>query len=59
MTPQEEGFYTRGVDDDSEDILARDSGKKSKPIEVRNAIVELYLNVKIRSAEEIKNLDED
>lgn len=26
---------------------------------MRHAIVELYLNVKIRSADEIKNLDED
>jgi len=57
-SPGDEDFYYAG--EESDDILNRGSGKKtSAPGEVRHAIVELYLNVKIRSADEIKNLDED
>lgn len=42
-------------------MLNRDSNQKRHVSgnDVRYAVVELYLNVKIRSADEIKNLDED
>lgn len=70
----DEDFYYAGVStnsnlliqpscqqEESDDVLNRGSGtkKRSQPDEVRYAIVELYLNVKIRSADEIKNLDEE